>query len=148
MRVRVSAVFEQAGEILCMRYVYGGKDVYAIPGGGVDRDVPFKEAIVAEWKNELGVKLEVGNVILLGEAPASKRHPQTLHVIFEALDVHGTPKVRSEHTSSLEVKWLPAEDLDRYPLYPDVGKYLKRFFMETPRITIPFIANCMERGFW
>ncbi|MCX7634187.1 MAG: NUDIX hydrolase, partial [Syntrophales bacterium] len=77
-----------------MRYVYGGKDVYAIPGGGVDKDIPLKEAIIQEWRNELGVKLEVGQVIMIGEAPASKRHPQTLHVIFNAVNVHGTPKVR------------------------------------------------------
>jgi 8-oxo-dGTP diphosphatase len=54
MRVRVSAVFEQANEILCMKYVYGGKDVFALPGGGVDRDVPLQEAVISEWKNELG----------------------------------------------------------------------------------------------
>ena len=64
MRVRVSAVFEQANEILCMKYIYGGKEVFALPGGGVDRDVPLQEAVISEWKNELGVKVEVGNIIL------------------------------------------------------------------------------------
>ena len=34
MRVRVSAVFEREGEILCMKYVYGGKEVFALPGRG------------------------------------------------------------------------------------------------------------------
>ncbi len=37
MSIRVSGVFERAGEILCMKYIYGGKDVYALPGGGVDQ---------------------------------------------------------------------------------------------------------------
>lgn len=148
MRVRVSAVFEQGGEILCMRYVYGGKDVYAIPGGGVDRDMPLKDAIVQEWRNELGVKLEVGHIIMVGEAPASKRHPQTLHVIFEAVDVHGSPKVRPESTHSLEVAWVPVEKLKTTPLYPDVGKRLYEYFAAGGSPSVPFIENCMERGFW
>ncbi len=78
MRVRVSAVFEQAGEILCMKYIYGGKEVFALPGGGVDKDIPLQEAIVNEWKEELGIKVDIGDIILIGEAPAGKRHPQTL----------------------------------------------------------------------
>ena len=51
MRVRVSAVFEREGEILCMKYIYGGKDVFALPGGGVDQDTPLREAISsgASW---------------------------------------------------------------------------------------------------
>ncbi len=84
MRIRVSAVFERESEILCMKYVYGGKEVFALPGGGVDKDTPLQEAIVAEWRDELGVKLEIGEVIMIGEAPATKRHPQTLHIVFAA----------------------------------------------------------------
>ena len=84
MRVRVAAVFERENEILCMKYVYGGKEVFSIPGGGVDKDIPFHEALTTEWKNELGVRLEIGDVIIIGEAPASKRHPQTLHIVFIA----------------------------------------------------------------
>ncbi|HBB18171.1 MAG TPA: NUDIX hydrolase, partial [Syntrophus sp. (in: bacteria)] len=94
MRVRVSAVFEREQEILCMKYIYGGKEVFALPGGGVDKDVPLKEAIVVEWRTEIGVKLDVGEIILIGEAPATKRHTQTLHIIFHAIEITGTPKIR------------------------------------------------------
>ena len=66
MRVRVSAVFEREGEILCMKYVYGGKEVFALPGGGADQDSPLQEAIVNEWRDELGVKLDAGAVIMIG----------------------------------------------------------------------------------
>mgnify|MGYP001768837699 FL=1 len=80
MRIRVSGVFEQAGEILCMKYIYGGKEVFSLPGGGVDQDTPLQQAIVSEWREELGVKLDIGDIILIGEAPATNRHPQTLHL--------------------------------------------------------------------
>jgi len=148
MRVRVSAVFEQAGEILCMKYIYGGKNVYAIPGGGVDKDVPLREAIVEEWKGELGVKLEIGEIIMVGEAPGTKRHPQTLHIIFAAAAIHGTPKVRPENTSSLDIEWLPVDKLPDSPLYPDIGKKLHSYFTGAARPSVAFIGNCMERGYW
>ena len=147
MRVRVSAVFERGNEILCMKYIYGGKEVFSIPGGGVDRDIPFHEAIVNEWKSELGVNLEIGDVILLGEAPGTKRHPQTLHVIFAAIEVHGIPRIRPDNTHSIDIEWVPIGKLKESPLYPDVGKQLYDYFSTTSR-SIVFIENCMERGYW
>ena len=148
MRVRVSAVFEQANEILCMKYIYGGKEVFALPGGGVDRDVPLQEAVISEWKNELGVKVEVGDIVLVGEAPGTKRHPQTLHIVFLATAVHGIPKVRPDHTRSLDISWVPVGKLSDCHLYPDVGKQLYKYFQEGQNNSLAFIENCMERGFW
>jgi 8-oxo-dGTP diphosphatase len=148
MRVRVSAVFQRENEILCMKYVYGGKEVFAIPGGGVDKDIPLHEAITAEWKNELGVKLEIGDIMMIGEAPASKRHPQTLHIVFSAEEIHGTPKIRPDSTRSLDVVWLPIEKLEKSPLYPDIGKQLYEYFKSGRQKSLEFINNCMERGYW
>jgi 8-oxo-dGTP diphosphatase len=148
MRIRVSAVFERESEILCMKYVYGGKEVFALPGGGVDKDTPLREAIVAEWRDELGVKLEIGEVILIGEAPATKRHPQTLHIVFAANEIRGTPKIRPDSTHSLDIAWVPIAELPRSPLYPDVGRQLHEHLTVEPRQSLEFIGNCMERGFW
>jgi len=148
MRIRVSALFEREDEILCMKYIYGGKEIFALPGGGVDKDVPLQEAIVAEWRQEIGVKLEIGDIIMIGEAPATKRHPQTLHIIFDALEIFGTPKIRPDSTRSLDIAWIPVENLLKTPLYPDVGKKLYETLRAKPRRSLEFIGNCMERGFW
>jgi len=148
MRIRVSGVFERAGEILCMKYIYGGKEVFSLPGGGVDQDTPLQKAIVDEWRDELGVKLEPGDIIMIGEAPATKRHPQTLHIIFEALEIRGIPKIRQDHTHSLDIAWIPIEKLGETPLYPDVGGQLYECLTTGPRRSLEFIGNCMERGFW
>jgi 8-oxo-dGTP diphosphatase len=148
MRVRVSAVFVREDEILCMKYIYGGKEVFALPGGGVDKDIPLQEAIIAEWKDEISVKLEVGNIILVGEAPATRNHPQTLHIVFDAEEIIGTPKVRQDHTHSIDIAWVPIANLKKSPLYPDVGKQLHEYLSDATGSSLPFISNCMERGFW
>lgn len=148
MKVRVCAVFEQAGEILCMKYLYGGKEVFSLPGGGVDKDIPLQEVLVKEWREELGVKVDIGNIIMIGEAPADRLYPQTLHIVFEAWKIHGIPKVQPDETHSLDVVWIPIEKLSSVPLYPDVGKQLHAYLLDEHRHSIPFISNCMERGFW
>lgn len=148
MRVRVSAVYENRGNILCMKYTYGGKEVYGIPGGGVDRDMAVLQALADEWKNELGVRVEIGDIIFVGEAQSTKRHPQTIHIIFNAKEIYGTPKIRPDNTSSKEVTWLDISQIrDKY-LYPDIGSFLYEYFHDSDKRTIPFIQNCMERGYF
>lgn len=148
MKVRVSAVFEQAGQILCMKYIYGGKEVFSLPGGGVENDIPPQEILVKEWQEELGIKVSIGDVILIGNAPAEKQYPQTLHIVFEVNKIHGTPKVQPDATCSLGVTWIPVETLPDLPLYPDVGRHLHAYFTKEPRHSIAFIGNCMKRGYW
>ena len=148
MKVRVAAVFEQADEILCMKYIYGGKEVLSLPGGGVDKDIPLQEVLAKEWKEELGIKVDIGDIIMIGEAPAGKRHPHTLHIVFEVRQIRGTPKVQPDATCSLDVAWVPVEILPSVPLYPDVGKQLHACFTEGFRCSVKFISNCMERGYW
>lgn len=148
MRIRVSAVFEREGEVLCMKYIYGGKEVFALPGGGVDKDIPLQDAIVNEWKDEIGVKLEAGNIIIIGEAPATKNHPQTLHIVFNAVEIIGNPKVRREYTHSVDISWIPINALKNAPLYPDVGKQLYEHLTNGTKPSLEFIGNCMERGYW
>jgi 8-oxo-dGTP diphosphatase len=148
MRIRVSAAFQRDQEVLCMRYIYGGREVFALPGGGVDQDVPLKETVLTEWKEELGVKVDIGGIIMVGEAPATKRRPQTLHIIFEALEIYGVPKVRPDNTRSLGISWVPIEELNKSAIYPDVGRQLYDFLTTEPKKSLDFIENCMERGFW
>jgi 8-oxo-dGTP diphosphatase len=114
----------------------------------VDQDTPLREAIVNEWRDELGVKLEAGDIIMIGEAPVTKRHPQTLHIIFEALEIRGTPKIRPGNTHSLDIAWVPIVKLGETPLYPDVGRQLYDCLKTGPQRSLEFIGNCMERGFW
>ncbi len=148
MKVRVSAVYEQSGEILCMKYLYGGKEVFSLPGGGVDKDLPLQEVLAKEWGEELGIDIDIGDVILIGEAPAGKQYPRTLHIVFEVPEIHGIPKVQPEATHSLDVAWVPIKKLSDLPLYPDVGKQLYAYFSAESRHALTFISNCMERGYW
>ena len=148
MKVRVAAAFKQAGNVLCLKYTYGGKDVFSLPGGGADNDIPLQEVVAKEWREELGVKVDIGDIILIGEAPTGDLYPRTLHIIFEARGILGIPKIQADATCALEVTWVPVRKLAHLPLYPDVGKQLHAVFTEEPRRSLAFVSNCMERGYW
>jgi len=148
MRIRVAGIFAQGDDILCMKYVYGGQEVCALPGGGVNKNVAVIDALKDEWKEELGVKIEVGDILFVGEAHGDKRHPQTIHIVFEISEIFGTPKIRPDNTTSLELVWVPAKETNEKNLYPDIGNQVYNHYVNDNKRSIEFIKECMERGYF
>lgn len=132
MNVRPSALIwrvrDTQTEVLLMRYNYGGQDVYALPGGNPDRGEILPETIIREIREELGVSVDIGEMILAGEMLLTERNDDVLHVIFAARNLQGTPALNPAETSALELVWRPIADLPHLNLYPNVGERLQPWF--------------------
>jgi len=146
MRIRVSAVAIESDTLLTVRFSYSGKYVYALPGGGVERGEPILESLKREWNDELGVNIEPGRLLIVGDAPGDKRHPRTLHLVFEAQEVSGKPRLIKGATGGQDMYWIPKEEIADSALYPDIGHQLMDVLSGTSAPL--FIPNCMVRGFW
>jgi ADP-ribose pyrophosphatase YjhB (NUDIX family) len=146
MRIRASAVAAESGAILTIRFVYSGQDVFALPGGGVERGEPVLDALVREWRDELGFKITPGRLLLVGDAPGDKRHPRTLHLVYEAEEVVGKGRIIRSESGGSDIAWIPVEELPMVSLYPDVGTHLPAVLNHSRDPF--FIPNCMERGYW
>ncbi len=132
MKVRPSALIwrvqDSQTEVLLMRYCYGGQDVFALPGGNPDRGEILPETIVRELHEELGVRVDVGEMILAGEMLLTERNDDVLHVVFAARNLQGTPELNPAETSALELVWKSITDISQLNLYPNVGARLLPWF--------------------
>lgn len=132
MKVRPSAlIWRQSAsqtEVLLMRYCYGGQDVFALPGGNPDRDETLPETIRREIQEELGVSVDVGEMILAGEMLLTQRNDDVLHVVFAARNLRGEPALNSDETTALELVWKPISDLIAVNMYPNVGALIQAWF--------------------
>ncbi|GAB2764330.1 hypothetical protein GCM10027275_01780 [Rhabdobacter roseus] len=127
MKVRPAALIIENEKILTMRYRYGSTDVYALPGGNPDPGESLTEALQRELREELGVATEVQEMVLCGEVLLGGSPKDTLHTIFRARLLGGTPGLDPEHTTALELVWVPRAELGTRRMYPHVGKYLQRY---------------------
>jgi ADP-ribose pyrophosphatase YjhB (NUDIX family) len=122
MKVRPSIVLVQNKSVLLMKYRYGDTDVWGIPGGGIDEGETLIETLKRELKEELGLDIEVGNLIGIVETPAAGKIQHTLHCIFQgtlaAISSNKTPRVNPEHSSAITADWVTANNLQQYTLYP------------------------------
>jgi len=132
MKVRPSALIwrQNAGrtEVLLMRYNYGGQDVYALPGGNPDRGEILTETVVREIREELGVSVDMGEMILAGEMLLSQRNDDVLHVVFAARNLQGEPQLNPTETTALAIVWKPVADLEQLNMYPNIGQKLQPWF--------------------
>lgn len=111
-----------------MRYCYGGQNVFALPGGSADRGETLPETIRREIREELGISVDIGEMILAGEMLLSQRSDDVLHVVFAARNVQGEPTLNPAETTALDLAWKPVAELDKLNMYPNIGARIQPWF--------------------
>lgn len=127
MKIRPAVAIIENEKILTMHYQYGGQDVYNLPGGNLEFGESLTLALTRELEEELGIKVEIGELMMVGEVHFSDHQKQTIHFIFEGKIIDGTPMLNPEHTSALAIRWLNIKELSSINLYPNISKNLKEY---------------------
>jgi ADP-ribose pyrophosphatase YjhB (NUDIX family) len=128
MKTRPSAIIIADNKLLTLKYNYNGNTLYAIPGGNLEFGEKLEEALARELEEEIGLEIEVQNLIFIAEVHVQKK--DTLHCIFKAKIVSGIPNLNPKETTALEICWLPINDLEDYNLYPNIKTEIKEHFLE------------------
>ncbi len=144
MRVRGCAIVEQEDSILVMVYNYPNGRVHAIPGGNLDEGETLANCIVREFEEELGIVIELGDLLYVGDMTGSEHIKPAVHVIFRGKLISGTPKLNPDETTAADWAWLPKSQLKDTLLYPAINEALLQDHQEeTPNPR--YLGNCMHR---
>jgi len=128
MRCRPALVILENNHVLVMKYQYGTQFIYNLPGGNTDPGESFPETVVRECLEELGIDVEVGPLMLMGEIAASEKRDTSLHILFSGEILGGIPVLQPLETTAKEVIWMPVSQLHEVHLYPNVGLALQDLF--------------------
>ena len=83
------------GQILHVRHEKNGKSYWLIPGGGVDFGESVEEALIREFREEVGLPIKVGPLVLAHDSIPPNRHRQVLNLYFlvsaDHFDIKVTP---------------------------------------------------------
>ncbi len=139
-RVRACAVIVRGGQILLIECDEAGFGLhYNLPGGGVQHGEPVRAAVQREVREEAGVEVEVGRLLLSYEVlhpdvyrPAEMHH--SFGLLFECtlLDGVGPYLPAAPDKFQIGVRWFPVEVLPTIRLLPFVGRDLYAVLNGTP----------------
>jgi ADP-ribose pyrophosphatase YjhB (NUDIX family) len=125
--VAVGAVVRRGDEILLVRRGRGtAVGQWAIPGGRVEFGEGLKAAVAREVREETGLDVNVGR--FLGWAERMGDDPSPYHYVildFAAEPADPTIEARAGDDAD-DVAWVPANDVERYPLVAGLAEFLRR----------------------
>jgi 8-oxo-dGTP diphosphatase len=146
MKCRPSAIIIQNDQLLTMRYVYGDREVFALPGGNPDPAECLTTALARELYEELGVRIKVDALVVCGEVLWTDIQRDTLHMVYQTTITEGTPLLNPHETTALNIAWLPLTTLHEVLLYPNIGTPIQNLAVGSPsevyigQIDQPFIS--------
>ena len=97
-------------------WVHNG-DTWGIPGGARDSHESVHEAALREAIEEIGIKAHLVEPLeIYSDDHGDWRYDTVIARAAESLEAH-------EHNDeSLEVRWIPFDEISRYPLHPSFAK--------------------------
>jgi len=124
MRCRPALVLLENNHVLVMKYQYGDHFIYNLPGGNPDPGELLTETIARECMEELGIDVEVGQMLLMGQVSGTENRDDVLHILFEGELIGGIPELQVGETNAQEVLWMPINQLSQVTMYPNIGMEL------------------------
>jgi ADP-ribose pyrophosphatase YjhB (NUDIX family) len=123
-RLRVAAVLVRDGAVLLVRHVKGERTYWLLPGGGVDYGESLGEAVLREVKEETGLDVRLGRLILVNDSIPPDRHRHVVNLYFTVELAGGAALTLGEDWNLAELRWMPLDELRGLEFYPDVREEL------------------------
>jgi 8-oxo-dGTP diphosphatase len=139
-RIRVSAILRWHGRVLLIRHEKAGREVWLLPGGGVNTGESLVDALAREIEEEVGVEARSleGPVALVDSiAPErSLRAKHVVHIIF-AGDLDGSLETVSSQDAAVRGHRLfTLDELDGIVLHPPIARFLQRWRSGDPAVSL------------
>lgn len=127
MRIRPAALIIENNHVLFLRYDYPGGSKFALPGGNVDTGETFPVTIARECEEELGIEVEVHNLLFTGQVHATDDFSACVHLVFEGDIVGGIPVIQEGETTADDIVWVSVDKIASLNIYPAMNDAILDF---------------------
>jgi nucleoside triphosphatase len=120
-------IFNKEGKMLLVKS-YKWFDKFTIPGGHVELGETLKEALMREVKEEVGLNVEVGEIINIDEAIFSPEFAKRKHFIFvDFICKYKNDKIVLDENEIQSYVWIDPKEALKLDLESFIRKSLEKY---------------------
>jgi 8-oxo-dGTP diphosphatase len=138
-RIRVSAILRRDRSVLLIRHEKGGREVWLLPGGGVNAGESLVDALKREIAEECGIDDDMpieGPVAIVDSiSPDGAPTKHVVHIIFAGhLGDRSLETVTSQDAAVRGHRLFDVEELAGLALHPPLQRFLARWQPGDPSV--------------
>lgn len=127
-KVAQKAIIKKAdGQILLARD-FRDPDTWELPGGRLNVDELPASGLARELYEELGVDVEVGNIVFARQFWHQADQANTLLLVYESTLKDESKDFSFGPDEIAEVKWITEQELDHQHIFEDLREALEHYF--------------------
>ncbi len=120
IRTAARALLIQNDHILAVKYADNETIFYALPGGGQRKGEPLLKSLQRECLEELGIEVNIGELIFVHEWIDEEKDVHQIEFIFECFPRGKITNIISEvpDGNQIGIEWLPISGIVNFRIYP------------------------------
>jgi 8-oxo-dGTP diphosphatase len=127
-RVGQGILVEEGGVLLSGNRWYSGKPlVWTLPGGRAEESEGISDALVREFREETGLRVDIGDLAYVAESRSEVRRQIFLVCAFVVRRLEGTLSCEADPGVE-ELRFVPIAEVGEYMPAPTIGAPLRWYF--------------------
>lgn len=127
-KIAQKAIIVKENKVLLVRDPRENVVIWEIPGGRMNIDEEPREGLAREIMEELGIEIEVGAVLHMKQFIQTSEGKRAFVIVYECHMKNQNAEMTLSEDEVCEIAWVTAEDLPKYPLYPEYKRALDCHF--------------------
>jgi len=127
-KIAQKVIVEQAGKILLVQDPREERDIWELPGGRMNVEEEPRAAIKREFKEEMGVAINVHEVVHMEQFIQGNEGRRAFVIVYRATLVDDVTSFTTDTREVSQVSWFTAADISQLHLYPEYERALRCYF--------------------